>query len=98
MCFPFLCSLRTRNSSLYSVFSFRKRVFLDVVLSKAASDRSIYYFTGVSRVEERTILLTSDVASRNSVSSGGELSSRERSRSFRVVIGGGVVEGVEVVI
>jgi hypothetical protein len=74
------------------------RAFLDVVLLKAAPDRSIYYFTGVSRVEERTILLTSDVASCNSVPSGGELSSRERSRSFRVVIGGGVVEGVEVVI
>ena len=72
--------------------------FSDVVLSKAAPDRSIYRFTGVSRVEERTILLTSDVTSRNSVPSGGELSSRERSRSFGVVIGGGVVEGVEVVI
>jgi hypothetical protein len=73
-------------------------VFLDVVLSKAASNCSIYYFIGVLRVEERTILLTSDIASCNSVPSSSELSSREQSRSFRVVIGGGVVEGVEVVI
>jgi hypothetical protein len=73
-------------------------VFLDVVLSKAASNCSIYCFIGVLRVEERTILLTSDIASCNSVPSGSELSSREQSRSFRVVIGGGVVEGVEVVI
>jgi hypothetical protein len=94
--FPFLRSLRTRDSSLYSAISFRKRAFSDVVLSKAAPDRSIYRFTGVSRVEERTIVLTSDVASRNSVPSGGELSSRERSKSFGVVIGGGVVGGVEV--
>jgi hypothetical protein len=64
--FPFLRSLCTRNSSLYSAFSFRKRTFSEVVLSRADSDRSIYRFTGVSRVEERTILLTSDVASRSS--------------------------------
>jgi hypothetical protein len=51
---------------------------------------------GVSRVEERTIVLTSDIAYCNPVPSGGELSSRERSRSFGVVIGGGVVGGVEV--
>jgi hypothetical protein len=94
--FPFLRSLRTLNSSLYSAFSFRRRAFSDVVLSKAAPDRSIYRFTGVSRVDERTIELTSEVAYRNSVPSGGELSSRERSRSFGVVIGGGVVGGVEV--
>ena len=94
--FPFLRSLRTRKSSLYSAFSFRKRAFSDVVLSRADPDRSIKRFTGVSRVEERTILLTSDVASRSSIPSGSELSSRERSRSFRVVIGGGVVGGVEV--
>jgi hypothetical protein len=94
--FPFLRSLRTRSSSLYSAFSFRKRAFLDVVLSRADSDRSIYRFTGVLRVEERTILLTSDVTSYSLVSSGGELFSRERSRSFGVVIGGGVVGGVEV--
>jgi len=94
--FPFLRSLRTRNSSLYSAFSFRKRAFLDIVLSRADPDRLIYRFTGVSRVEERTILLTSDVASYSSVPSGGELSSRERFRSFEVVIGGGVVGGVEV--
>jgi hypothetical protein len=94
--FPFLRSLRTLNSSLYSAFSFRRRAFSDVVLSKAAPDRSIYRFTGVSRVDERTIELTSEVACRNSVPSGGELSSRERSRSFGVVIGGGVVGGVEV--
>jgi hypothetical protein len=94
--FPFLRSLRTRNSSLYSVISFRRRAFSEVVLSKATPDRSIYRFTGVSRVEERTIEFTSDVASHSSVPSGGELSSRERSRSFGVVIGGGVVGGVEV--
>jgi hypothetical protein len=73
--FPFLRSLC--NSSLYSVFSFRKRAFLDVILSKAAPDRSIYRFIGVSRVDERTIELTSEVAYRNSIPSGGELSSRE---------------------
>jgi hypothetical protein len=94
--FPFLRSLRTRSSSLYSAFSFCKRAFLDVVLSRADPDRSIYHFTGVSRVEERTILLTSDVASCSLVPSGGELFSREQSRSFGVVIGGGVVGGVEV--
>ena len=94
--FPFLRSLRTRDSSLYSAFSFRRRATLDTVLSKAALDRSIYRFTGVSRVDERTIEFTSKVASRNSVPSGGELSSRERSRSVGVVIGGGVVGGVEV--
>jgi hypothetical protein len=94
--FPFLRSLYTRNSSLYSAFSFYKRAFSDVVLSRADPDRSIYRFTGVSRVEERTILLTSDVTSYSSVPSGGELSSRERSRLFRVVKGGGVVGRVEV--
>jgi hypothetical protein len=96
MCFPFLRSLCTRNSSLYSAFSFRKRAFSDVVLSKAASDRLIYCFTGVSRVDKQTIELTSEVACCNSVPSGGELSSRERSRLFGVVIGGRVVGGVEV--
>jgi hypothetical protein len=94
--FPFLRSLRTRDSSLYSAFSFFRRATSDTVLSKAASDRSIYRFIGVSRVEERTTVLTSDIACRNSVPSSGELSSRERSRSFGVVIGGGVVGGVEV--
>jgi hypothetical protein len=88
--FPFLRSLRTLSSSLNSVFSFCKRAFSKVVLSKAAPDCSIYYFTGVSRVEERTIELTSEVASRSSVPSGSELASRERSRSFGVVIGSGV--------
>jgi hypothetical protein len=96
MRFPFLRSLRTRNSSLYLAFSFRKRAFSDIVLLRADPDCLIYRFTGVSRVEEQTILLTSDVASRSSVPSGGELSSRERSRSFGVVIGGGVVGGVKV--
>jgi hypothetical protein len=72
------------------------RAFSDVVLSRADPDRLIYCFTGVSRVEEQTILLTSSVASRSLVPSSGELSSRERSRSFRVVIGGGVVGGVKV--
>jgi hypothetical protein len=94
--FPFLRSLRNRKSSLASLTSFRKRAILADVLLSAAPDRSIYRFTGVSRVEERTILLTSNVTSRSSVPSGGELSSRERSRSFGVVIGGGVVGGVEV--
>jgi hypothetical protein len=96
MYFFFLRSLRTRNSSLYSVFSFRKRAFLDVILSKATSDRSIYYFTRVSRVDERTIELTSEVTYRNSISSDRELSSRERSRSFGVVIEDEVVEEIEV--
>jgi hypothetical protein len=94
--FPFLRSLRTLSSSLNSVFSFRKRAFSKVVLSKAAPDRSIYRFTGVSRVEERTIELTSEVASRSSVPSSSELASRERSRSFGVVIGSGVTRGVGV--
>ena len=94
--FPFLRSLRTRDSSLYSAFSFRRRATSDTILSKAAPDRSIYRFIGVSRVDERTIELTSEVAYRNSVPSGSELSSREGSRSFGVVIGGGVVGGVEV--
>jgi hypothetical protein len=94
--FPFLHSLRTLSSSLNSVFSFYKRAFSKVVLSKATPDRSIYRFTGVSRVEERTIELTSEVASRSSVPSGGELASRERSRSFGVVIGGGVTREVGV--
>jgi hypothetical protein len=96
MRFPFFRSLRTYNSSLASISSLRKRVFSEEVLLKAAPDRSIYRFTGVSRVEERTILLTSEVASYSSIPSSSELSSRERSRSFRVVIGGRVVGGVEV--
>jgi hypothetical protein len=75
--FPFLCSLYTRNSSLYSVFSFCKRAFSDVVLSRADPDRSIYRFTEVSRVEERMMLLTSDVSSYSSVPFSSELSSRE---------------------
>jgi hypothetical protein len=62
---------------------------------RADPNHLIYCFIGVSRVEEQTILLTSDVACRNSVPSGSELSSRERSRLFRVVIGGRVVGGVE---
>jgi hypothetical protein len=89
--FPFLRSLCTRNSSLYSAFSFYKRAFSKVVFSKAAPNRLIYRFIGVSRIE-----FTSDVASYSSIPSGSELSSRERSRSFGVVIGGGVVGGVEV--
>jgi hypothetical protein len=96
MRFPFLHSLHTRSSSLASVSSLYKRVFSEEVLSKAAPDRSIYCFIGVSRVEERTILLTSDVASCSSIPSGGELSSRKQSRSFGVIIGGRVVGGVEV--
>jgi hypothetical protein len=75
--FPFLHSLRTRNNSLYSASSFRKRVFSEVVLSKATPDRLIYYFIGVSRVEVRTIELTSNIASYSSVTSSGELSSKE---------------------
>jgi hypothetical protein len=42
------------------------------------------------------IELTSDVASRNPVPSSSELSSRERSRSFGVIIGSGVTRGVRV--
>jgi hypothetical protein len=93
---PFLSFFTYRNSSLASVSSFCKIAFSDVVLLRADHDRSIYRFTGVSRVEERTIEVTSDVASRSSVTSGGELSSRERSRSFGVVIGGGVTRRVGV--
>jgi hypothetical protein len=96
MHFPFLRSLCTCSSSLASVSSLRKRAFSEEILSKAAPDRLIYRFIGVSRVEERTIVLTSEVASYNSVPSRGELSSRERSRSFGVVIGGGVVGRGEV--
>ena len=94
--FPFLRSLRTRSSSLASFSSLRKRAFLEEVLSKAASDYLIYCFIRVLRVEEQTILLTSNIASRSSVPSGSKLSSREQSRLFRVIIGGRVVEGVEV--
>jgi hypothetical protein len=89
--FPFLRSLRTYNSSLASVSSLRKRVFSKVVLSKATPKRLIYRLIGVSRVEERIIEFTSDIACYSSVPSSGELSSRERSRSFGVVIGGGVI-------
>lgn len=96
MCFPFLYSLRTRSSSLASVSSLYKRAFLEEVLSKATPDRLIYYFIGVLRVEERTILLSSDVASYSSIPSGSELSSRDRSRLFRVVIECEVVGGIEV--
>jgi hypothetical protein len=71
-------------------------VFSEVILLKAAPNHSIYCFIGVSILEVRTILLTSDVASRSSVPSGGELSSRERSRSFRVVIGSRVTQEVGV--
>jgi hypothetical protein len=96
ICFSFLRFLHTYNSFLYSAFSFYKRAFLDIILSRADSNRSIYYFIGVSRVEEQTILLTSNVTSYSLVPSGGELSSRKRSRSFGVVIGGRVVGGVKV--
>jgi hypothetical protein len=48
------------------------------------------------KVEERTIELTSDVASHSSVPFSGGLSSRERSRSFGIVIGGGVTREVGV--
>ena len=94
--FPFLHSLCTYKSSLYSVFSFCKRVFSDVVLSRADSDCLIKRFTEVSRVKEQTILLTSNIASCSSVPSSSELSSGEQSRSFGVVIGGRVVGGVKV--
>jgi hypothetical protein len=40
--FPLLRSLRIRNSSLYSAFSFRKRAFSEAVFSKATPDCSIY--------------------------------------------------------
>jgi hypothetical protein len=60
-CFPFLCSLCTYDSSLYLAISFCKRAFSDVVLLKAAPDHLIYCFIGVLRVEEQTILLTSNL-------------------------------------
>ena len=50
--FPFLYFIRTRKSSLASVSSFYKRAFLEIVLSRADPDRLIYYFIGVSRVEQ----------------------------------------------
>jgi hypothetical protein len=71
-------------------------MFLEVVLSNTTSNYLIYCFIGVSRVEERTIVLTSDVAYYNSILSSSELSSREQSRSFGVMIGGRVVGGVKV--
>jgi hypothetical protein len=86
MRFPFLRSLRTYKSSLASVSSFYKRVTLEVVLSKATPAYSIYCFIGVSRVEEQTIELTSDIASYSSIPSNSKLSSRERFRLFGVVI------------
>ena len=51
-CFPFLRSLRTRNSSLASAISFYKSAFLEVVLLNTTSDYSIYRFIGVLRVKE----------------------------------------------
>jgi hypothetical protein len=96
ICFPFLRSLCTYNSSLYLAFSFYKRAFLDVVLLRANSNRLIYYFIGALRVEERTILLTSDITSYSSIPFSSKLSSRKRSRSFRVVIRGRVVGGVKI--
>jgi hypothetical protein len=71
-------------------------VFSKVVLSKATSKRSIYCLIGVSRVEERIIEFTSDIASRSSVLSSSELSSRERSRSFGVVISSRVTREIGV--
>jgi ABC-type lipoprotein release transport system permease subunit len=71
-------------------------VFLEVVLLRANPNRSIYYFIGVSRVEEQTIELTSDVASYSSIPSGGELSSREQSRSFGIIIGDRITREVGV--
>jgi hypothetical protein len=78
------------------VFSFYRRATSNTILSKATLDRSIYCFIGVLRVDKRTIELTSKVAYYNSILSSSELSSRERSRSFGVVIEGRVVRGVEV--
>jgi hypothetical protein len=71
-------------------------VFSKVVLSKATPKRSIYCLIGVSRVEERIIEFTSDIASRSSVPSSSELSSRERSRSFGVVISSRVTREIGV--
>jgi hypothetical protein len=96
ICFLFLRSLYILKSSLALVSSFYKRVTLEVILSKATSAYLIYCFIGVSRVEEQIIEFTSDIASYSSIPSSSKLSSKERSRSFRVVIGGGVVGGVEV--
>jgi len=42
------------------------------------------------------ILLTSNVASYSSIPSSSKLLSRERSRSFGIIIGGRVVGGVKV--
>jgi hypothetical protein len=81
---------RTYSSYLNLVFSFHKRAFSEAVLSRADPDRSIYRFIGVSRVEEQTIELTSDIASYSSIPSSSELSRRERSRSFGVLISSGV--------
>ena len=75
--FSFLYSLYTYNSSLALVSSFYKRAFSKVILSKATPNRSIYYFIGVSRVEEQIIELTSNIASYSSILSSSELSSRE---------------------
>jgi hypothetical protein len=75
--FLFLHSLHIYNSSLNLVFSFYKRVTLEVVLLKATPTRLIYYFIGVLRVEEQTILLTSNVTSYSSIPSSSELSSKE---------------------
>jgi hypothetical protein len=94
--FPFLYSLRTYSSSLNLVFSFLRRAFSKVVLSRATPNRSIYCFIGVSSIEERIIELTSDIASYSSIPSGSELSSREQSRSSRVVIGGRAPRGIGV--
>jgi len=63
MRFPFLRSLYTYSSSLNLVFSFYERAFSKVILLKAAPNCLIYYFIGVLRVEERTIELTSEIAS-----------------------------------
>jgi hypothetical protein len=83
-CFPVLLSLyhlRTHNSSLYSAIPFRKRA-----LSSSRSRSLNLRFTRAPRVEKRTIVLDSEVASYYSVSSSSELSGGERSRSFGFVI------------
>jgi hypothetical protein len=79
--FSFLRSSRTSNSSRYSAFSLRRRIFSDYVLSNAAPDRSIYRRTGVSIFKVWRTELTREFTSRSSVPLGGELSRSARSRA-----------------
>ena len=72
-----------------------------MALSNAAPDRSRYLLAGDEMFNSLAIVVTSEVACRRSVPSGGELLSIVRSRSFVIVIeeeskdggsfGGGIV-------